>query len=44
MVLLPSSTSIVHLENEDQVGKQVGAGLAVGMEQSISTVLAALKT
>ena len=23
----------------DQVGKQVGAGLAVGMEQSISTVL-----
>ncbi|MEX5522003.1 phage tail protein, partial [Bacillus cereus] len=27
----------------DQVGKQVGAGLAVGMEQSISTVLAAAK-
>ncbi|WP_240522248.1 hypothetical protein [Bacillus thuringiensis] len=27
----------------DQVGKQVGSGLAVGMEQSISTVLAAAK-
>ncbi|MEB8800142.1 hypothetical protein P4H81_32780, partial [Bacillus cereus] len=27
----------------DQVGKQVGAGLAVGMEQSVSTVLAAAK-
>ncbi|HDR4766717.1 TPA: hypothetical protein QCR53_006017, partial [Bacillus cereus] len=27
----------------DQVGKQVGAGLAVGMEQSMSTVLAAAK-
>ncbi|WP_346275200.1 MULTISPECIES: hypothetical protein [Bacillus cereus group] len=27
----------------DEVGKQIGAGLAVGMEQSVSTVLAAAK-